>query len=49
MMGMPLAHSFAHTKQAGKKGKGKTPRIGMKLLDRIKPRSVTKVAKGRRF
>ena len=30
MMGMPLAHSVAHTKHAEKKGKGKTPRIGVK-------------------
>ena len=49
MLGMPLAHSIAHTKQAGKKGKGKTPRICVKWLDHIKPKLVTKVAKGRRF
>ena len=49
MIGVLLAHSAAHTKQAGKKGKGKTPRIGVKQLDRIKPKMVTKVTKGRRF
>ena len=49
MMGMLLAHSVAHTKQAGKKGKGKTPRIGVKQLDWVKPKSVSKVAKRRRF
>ena len=49
MMGVPLAHSVAHTKQAGKKGKGQIPKIGLKQLDWVKPKLVTKVTKGGDF
>ena len=49
MMGMPLVPSF-HGKPGGKKsGKGKTPQIGIKRLDKIRPKAITKVAMRRRF
>ena len=49
LMGMPLAYSVANPKLARKKGKDKTPRIGVKQLNQIKSKSVSKIAKGRRF
>ena len=49
MMGMLLAHSIANLKHAGQKGKGKNPRIGVKWLDHIRSKSVSKVVRGRRF
>ena len=49
MIGMMLAHSIANPKLAGKKGKGKTPRIGVKWLDQVRSKSVSKVTRGRRF
>ena len=49
MMGMPLTHSIVNMKPVGKKGKGKAPQIGIKWLDQIRSKSVSKVARGRRF
>ena len=48
-MGMPLAHSVRKLKPIGKKGKGKAPQIGIKWLDQIRSKSVSKAARGRRF
>ena len=49
MIGVPLAYSVTIPKHAEKKGKGKTPRIGVKWLDQIWSKLVSKVVRGRRF
>ena len=53
MMGMPLipsSHSRkAMAKKTGKSGKGKTPHISVKNLEKIWPHTVTKPSRGRRF
>ena len=49
MMGELLAYFVANLKHAGKKGKGKTPRIGVKWLDQTRSKLVSKVTRGKRF
>ena len=49
MMGMALEYSIANPKPVGKKGKGKAPHIGIKWLDQIRSKSVSKITRGRRF
>ena len=49
MMGMPLVPSSYGKAVIKKSGKRKTPHIGIKQLDKIRPHATVKSMKGRRF
>ena len=48
-MGMPLIPTSWGKAAVKKSGKGKTPHIGIKRLDKMRPKAIVKSTKRRRF
>ena len=49
MMGIPLIPSSQGKAAVRKSRKGKTPQIGVKRLDKMRPKAITEPTKGRKF